>query len=332
MPAAARVTTKEAATSKTLNQNRSDVYSRVTDRIVADLERGVRTWQKPWDASHPAGSITRPLRATGQPYRGINVLLLWSEALASGYNAPLWMTYRQASELGAQVRKGEHGALVVFADQFTKTDTDDKGEEVERQIPFMKGYTVFNVEQIDGLPAHYYAKTEPGSPVIRIEHADAFFAATGATIQHGGNRAFYAPARDFVQMPPRESFRDAQSYCGTLAHELTHWTAHPSRLTRELGQLFGDNAYAAEELIAEMGSAFLCTDLGITPDVREDHAQYLGHWLAVLKNDNRAIFTAAAQAQRAADFLHGLQPAPEPEPLPPGALARPSAMTSALSI
>lgn len=284
---------------------RQDVYSRVTAKIIASLEAGVRPWQKPWNAAHAAGNIIRPLRANGQPYRGINVLLLWGEALEKGYTAPIWMTYKQALTLGAQVRKGEHGSLVVYADKFTKTETDDQGHESERAIPFMKGYTVFNVEQVEGLPAHFYATAEPPHPVDRIPAVEAFVAATGATIQHGGNRAFYAPSRDLIQMPPRESFRDAQSYAATLVHELTHWTAHPSRLARELGKRFGDHAYAAEELIAEMGSAFLCADLGISPEVRDDHASYLAHWLAVLQKDSHAIFTAASQAQRAADFLHG---------------------------
>ncbi len=283
---------------------RQDVYSRVTAKIIASLETGVRPWQKPWNAAHAAGNIVRPLRANGQPYRGINVLLLWGEALEKGYNAPIWMTYKQAATMGAQVRKGEHGSLVVYADKFTKTETDAQGHEAEREIPFMKGYTVFNVEQVEGLPAHYTAKAEAPHPVDRIPAVEAFTAATGATIQHGGNRAFYAPSRDLVQMPPRESFRDAESYAATLVHELTHWTAHPSRLARELGKRFGDQAYAAEELIAEMGSAFLCADLGISPEVRDDHASYLAHWLDVLKKDSHAIFTAASQAQRAADYLH----------------------------
>lgn len=288
----------------TTTQPRIDVYARVTAKIIADLEQGVRTWQRPWSADNAAGNIIRPLRANGLPYRGVNELLLWSEALDKGFNAPMWMTYKQATTLGAQVRKGEHGSLVVYADRITKTETDDHGKDVEREIPFMKGYTVFNVEQIDGLPAHYTVKDEPAQPVARIDQAEAFFTATGATIRHGGNKAFYAPSLDFVQMPPRESFRDAESYCATLVHELTHWTSHPSRLARELGKRFGDQAYAAEELIAEMGAAFLCADLGITPEVRDDHAAYLAHWLKVLKANNRAIFTAASQAQRAADFLH----------------------------
>jgi antirestriction protein ArdC len=283
-----------------------DVYSRVTSKIIADLEQGVRPWHKPWSASNASGNIIRPLRANGQPYRGVNVLLLWGEADARGYRSPIWITYRQAATLGAQVRKGEHGSLVVYADKITKTETDSEGRETERAISFMKGYTVFNVQQVDGLPAHYYTKAAAPSPVERIPQAEAFFAATGAKVRHGGNRAFYAPHADFIQLPPRQSFRDAESYAATLGHEIIHHTAHPSRLARELGKRFGDDAYAAEELIAEMGSAFLCADLGITPETRDDHASYLDHWLKVLKADSRAIFTAASQAQRAADYLHDI--------------------------
>jgi len=293
---------------KTSTQSRTDVYSRVTSKIIADLEKGVRPWQRPWNVENVAGRISRPLRHNGTPYRGVNVLLLWCEAQEKGYSASVWMTFKQAQQLGATVRKGEHGSLVVFADRFTKTETDPQGQESAREIPFMKGFTVFNVEQIDGLPASYTVKAqEPSEPVARIEKAERFFAATGATIRHGGSQAFYAPARDLVQMPPRESFEDAESYCATLAHELTHWTSHPARLSRELGKRFGDRAYAAEELIAEMGSAFLCADLGITPEVREDHTAYLACWLDVMKADSRAIFTAASQAQHAADYLHTLQ-------------------------
>ncbi len=291
-----------------LGAPRGDVYARVTAKIVADLQAGVRPWLRPWNADHAAGPASRPLRANGTPYRGINVLLLWTEAQAKNYTAPLWMTYRQAQELGAQVRKGETGALVVFADRYTKAETDDKGQEAEREIHFLKGYTVFNVEQIDGLPAHYYAQAvAPVTALPRLDAAEAFFAGTGAVVRYGGNRAFYSPSQDLVQMPPRDSFRDPESYAATLAHELTHWTSHPSRLARALGQRFGDDAYAAEELIAEIGAAFLCADLGVTPEPRPDHAGYLDHWLKVLKADSRAIFTAASQAQRAADYLHSLQ-------------------------
>jgi len=292
---------------KTMN-NRADVYSRVTDRIITDLENGIRTWLKPWNAEHAATRISLPRRHNGTPYRGVNILLLWGEAMEKGYASSIWMTYKQAAELKAQVRKGEHGSLVVYADKFTKTETNEQGEDETKDIPFMKGYTVFNVEQIEGLPAHYYTKPEAkGEPLALIEDAERFFTATGATFRHGGNRAYYAPSFDVIQLPPADSFKDAESYAATKAHELTHWTAHPKRLDRVLGKRFGDHAYAAEELIAELGAAFLCADLGITPEPREDHAAYLGHWLKVLKEDKRAIFTAAAQAQRALDYLHGLQ-------------------------
>ena len=299
---------------------KQDVYSRITDKIVAALEEGVRPWHRPWNAEHAAGRITRPLRFNGQPYSGINVIMLWSEAMDAGYSAPIWMTFRQAKELGAHVRKGQHGTGVVYASTFKKTEADaDTGEEVEHDVPFLKGYTVFNVEQIEGLPAHYYATAaEPKlEPAQRNARAEAFFANTGVTIGHGGNRAFYSVAEDRIQMPPFEFFEDPESYYATLAHESTHATRHPSRLDRDFGRKrFGDEGYAMEELVAELGAAFLSADLDLTPEVREDHAAYIDSWLTVLKKDKRAIFTAAAHAQRVADFLHGLQPNPEPEQRP----------------
>ncbi len=291
---------------------RIDLYTRVTNAIIADLEQGVRPWLKPWNAEHAAGCITRPLRAGGQPYKGINVLMLWTSAMTQNFAAAIWMTFQQAKELKANVRKGCKGSLVVYADRITRTETAQDGQEHERDIYFMKGYTVFNVEQIDGLPPHFYATAAAPqlAPQQRIEAADLFFANTRADIRHGGNQAYYAAEADYVQMPPFVSFHDAESYCSTLAHEMTHWTKHPARLDRDFGRKrFGDEGYAREELVAEIGSAFLCCDLGITPEPRDDHAAYLGHWLQVLKDDKRAIFQAAAHAQRAVDFLHGLQPA-----------------------
>jgi antirestriction protein ArdC len=256
----------------------------------------VRPWLKPWNADNATGRITRPLRANGQPYKGINVLMLWGEALAQGFASPFWMTYKQAQELGGQVRKGEHGSLVVYADRIHKTETGDNGDEIEREIPFMKGYTVFCVEQIDGLPEHFHARPSPPLPAPdRIEAAERFAANSRADIRHGGGRAFYAIDADRVQLPPFESFTDPESYYATLLHELTHWTRHASRLNREFGRKrWGDAGYAAEELVAELGAAFLCADLAITPEPRADHASYIASWLEVLKNDKRAIFTAAS--------------------------------------
>ena len=289
---------------------KADIYTRITNRIIADLEQGTRPWHRPWNAEHAAGKITRPLRHNGIPYKGINVVMLWSASVIKGHACPLWLTFKQALELGGNVRKGERGELVVYADRITRTETDAKGDETEREIPFMKGYTVFNAEQCEGLPAQYYARPEaPALPLpARIEAADAFFAATRADIRHGGTRAYYAQGSDHVQMPPFETFEDAESHAATLAHELTHWTKHPARLDRDMGRVkWGDEGYAKEELVAELGAAFLCADLGITPDVRPDHAAYIGSWLEALKGDKRFIFTAAAHAQRAADYLHGLQ-------------------------
>ncbi|BBK29679.1 antirestriction protein ArdC [Stella humosa] len=291
---------------------KTDIYTRLTDQIVADLEKGVRPWMKPWSGGNTEGRIFRPLRHNGEPYRGINVLMLWGAAIEKGYAAPYWMTFRQAKEMGAHVKKGEQGSLVVYAGAITRTEADPAtGAEEEREIPFLKGYTVFNVQQIEGLPERYGVPAEPvppASPLSRIAQAESFFAATGADIRHGGHRAFYAPGPDLVQMPPFEAFRDAESYYATLAHEVTHWTSHKSRLDRSFGRKrFGDEGYAMEELVAELGAAFLSADLALTPEVRDDHAAYIGSWLKVLKGDRRAIFTAASHAQRAADFLHGTQ-------------------------
>jgi len=285
---------------------KQDVYSRVTDKIIAALEQGTRPWMRPWDA--PALNLGMPTRSTGEAYRGVNVLLLWAEAAEKGYIRNQWMTFKQAEALGAHVRKGEKGSMVVYADRATALETNDKGEETERSFGFMKAYTVFNVEQIEGLPERFFPAL-PGTPRTHEAHAEAeaFFAETGAVFRHGGSRAFYAPGPDLIQLPPLEAFHDPESYAATKAHELMHWTGHKDRMDRAFGKRFGDDAYAFEELVAEMGSAFLCAALGITPEVREDHAAYLGHWLSVLKDDKKAIFAAASHAQRAADYLHGLQ-------------------------
>jgi antirestriction protein ArdC len=288
---------------------RQDVYTRVTDKIIAELEQGARPWMKPWSGNNAGERIMLPVRHCGTPYRGINILLLWGEAVAKGYASNKWMTFQQARQLGAHVRKGEHGSLVVYANKITKTEENDDGEEVERQIPYMKGYTVFNVEQIDELPEHYYARPAPKDDKMQlIESAERFFAATGALIQHGGNRAYYAPGPDVIRLPHPAAFKDAESYAATKAHELIHYSGHASRLNREFGKRFGDDAYAREELVAELGAAFLCVALDITPELREDHASYLNHWLTILKADRRAIFSAAAHAQRAVDYLNSLQP------------------------
>ncbi|MBZ0149393.1 MAG: ssDNA-binding domain-containing protein [Pseudorhodoplanes sp.] len=292
---------------------RIDIYERVTNAIIEELEKGVRPWMKPWNSEHAAGRITRPLRSNMVPYQGINVLMLWSESVARGYASPIWMTFKQALEFGGHVRNGEKGTPVVFASKLTRTETAESGEALERDISFLKCYAVFNTEQIDGLPGQFNQPVpERSDPVQRIAHADAYMTACGADIAHGGTMAAYNITTDRVRMPPFEAFRDAESYYATLAHELTHWTRHKSRLDRDFGRArFGDEGYAMEELVAELGSAFVCADLDLTPALHAENAAYIDNWLSVLKGDKRAIFTAASHAQRAADFLHGLQPTAE---------------------
>lgn len=295
-----------------------DIYQSITDKIIKKLEEGVKPWFKPWNAENAAGKISRPLRHDFTPYNGINVLNLWMTAEEKGYSAPVWMTFKQDKDLGGMVKKGEKASLSVFAKTFTKTEEDENtGEEVEKNIPFMKGYSVFNVEQIDGLPAKYYelAKEPEITPEQRIEEIEQFFLNTGAEINEGGNKAYYAIGADKIQIPPFVAFEDAESFYSTLAHETTHWTRHPSRLDRDLGRKkWGDEGYAMEELVAELGSAYIGADLGLAPDVREENAAYIQSWLKVLKEDKRAIFTAAAHAQRAAELLHDYQENPQPRP------------------
>ncbi|NVD42908.1 DUF1738 domain-containing protein [Ensifer sp. HO-A22] len=286
----------------------SDVYERITNRIVEQLEAGTRPWMQPWGGG---GTPVRPLRHNGVAYRGINTVLLWMTAAEQGYSSSYWMTYRQAAELGAQVRKGETSTLVVYANAIERKETDDAGEEIERRIPFMKGYSVFNADQIDGLPERYHATPSalPESGKERNDVADRFFANLGADIRHGGSKAYYHPVGDFIQMPRFEAFVSAESHATTLGHEAIHWTMSPTRLDRNLGRAKrGDEGYAKEELVAELGSVFLAADLGLAIEPRDDHAAYIASWLTKLKNDRRLVFQMAAHAERAVTFLHGLQP------------------------
>lgn len=294
---------------KRRDTNPNDIYTRITDRIIADLENGVKSWTKPWSAGNTEGRIVLPKRHNGEAYQGINILSLWASSMDQGFSSATWMTFKQAKDLGGHVIKGEKGSLVVYANTLNRTEENEKGEEIEFQIPYMKGYTVFNVEQIEGLPDDYYEKpVAPENTVERIDHAEKFFAATGANIHHGGDRAYYAVGPDHVKVPYIEAFRDAESYYATLAHEITHWTRHESRLDRDFGRkTWGDEGYAQEELVAELGAAFLCADLGLTLEDREDHSAYIASWLKVLQDDKRAIFRAAAHAQRAVNYLHNIQ-------------------------
>lgn len=289
----------------------ADLYNKVTDRIVQQLEQGTRPWVKPWSAGKEGRNVLLPLRATGEPYRGINILLLWDAAIEKGYTANTWMTFKQAETFKAHVKKGEKGTNIVYADRATRAATNEAGEEVENHYSFLRSFVVFNVEQIEGLPDRFLEPPAPrdeSQTLEFIEEAETFFAKTGAEIHHGGNRAFYSPGRDIIQIPHLQAFNDAESYTATKCHELIHWTGHRNRLDRGLNSSrFGDEAYAFEELVAELGAAFLCCELGIYPEPREDHAAYLASWLKVLKGDKKAIFAAAGLAMKSLDHLTGLQ-------------------------
>lgn len=288
----------------------ADLYQQITNRVIAALEHQQKPWTRTWHSSQPQ----LPLRHCGTPYRGINTVLLFMAAMAKGYRTPFWMTYRQAQALGGQVRRGETATTVTYSASFETLDDNGQGVAEPKRIWFLKEYQVFNAEQTDGLPARFYAAPLMRPHHARIAQAEAFFAHLRADIWHGGDVPFYAPRLDFIQMPPFESFIDAEAYYATLAHEAVHWTGHPSRLNRGLAtKRFAEHELAAEELIAEMGAAFLCAALGVDSDLRHDHVSYLAHWLRLLQADKRAVFTAAALAQKAVDFLHSLQPDAAPQ-------------------
>lgn len=280
-------------------------YQQVTDRIIAMLENGVRPWAQPWGAGGTSG---RPLRYDGTPYRGANVLNLWAAGMTRSFESRTWMTYKKAQELGAQVRKGSKSEFAFYVGAVTRTE-ERNGEETERTIPFLKAYCVFNVDEIDGLPVQYRV-TPPVARLdetARIASVDRWIAQTGAKIIEGGGRAFYHRLADQIHMPAFSGFDSASAYYGTACHELVHWTGDSKRLDRSKGKVFADETYAFEELIAELGAAYLSADLGISSEPREDHASYIASWLKALRDDNRNVFRAASYAEKAAGFLHDLQ-------------------------
>ena len=276
----------------------ASLYESVTLSIIADLETGVPIWVQPWKTKRRTGLGFLPANlATGRTYSGINIPVLWHAAKCAGYADHAWMTFQQALALDAHVRKGEKGTHIVFTKKLSLKGDDDDADG--RKISMLRGYTVFNVSQIDGLPPKL-ATPEEVAPAID-DDVDRFVAATKADIRHGGSRACFVPSLDIIQLPPRSAFVNIERYYATKLHELGHWSGHESRLNRDLKNRFGTKAYAAEELIAEMTSAFLCAHLGINGELR--HASYIDSWIALLKEDNRAIFTAASKASQAADFL-----------------------------
>lgn len=280
------------------------VYERVTAAIINAIESGAGTYRMPWVVRQDRGFSPVSV-GTAKPYRGVNTLVLWAQAQTKGYTSSLWGTYRQWQELGAQVRKGERGSPVVYWGTVDgKSESEDEATDARVRL-FAKGYVVFNADQVDNLkmPKRFETKLSHNQ---RIDRAESFFAPL-AEVRNGGNRAYYRPdTPEAIYMPGFDQFPEAQQYYSVLSHETTHWTSHESRCNRELGKRFGDQAYAIEELVAELGSAYLMAHLELETTPRVDHAQYIDSWLRVLKADSRAVFSAASQAQRAADYLTAL--------------------------
>lgn len=282
-----------------------DHYQDVTDRIIENLEKGVRPWNKPWDEGKALPTWPRNA-TTGHKYRGINILLLMSHPL-SFESDPRWCSYNQAKEQGWQVRKGEKGTRIYYYKtlevfDFSKADSDDGAEEpATRTIPLLRAYTVFHASQIDGIPP-YELPDKDEKEFTPIEEAEALLRNSGAEIHHGGPKAFYSPSTDHIQLPPKEAFLKPTGYYETALHELAHWTGgKENRVPRNLKGRFGSESYAREELRAEIGSAFICAEIGIPHDI-EDNASYIASWLQVLKKDKHEIFRAASDAQKIADF------------------------------
>ena len=276
--------------------------TRITQEIIARLESGTKPWIKPWRGV----PVSRPLRACGVPYRGMNVFWLWMVADMCGYASPFWMTYNQAKELGAQVRKGEKSTIAIFYKSYTKeVEAPETGEKTDESRRVLKAYPVFNADQVEGLPERFHpaATLEVVEPEGRQVELDSFFARIPAVLRHQGDEAYYEPVADRVTMPPAHLFSGFDHYYATLAHELSHWTGHASRLDRNLKNRFGSAAYAAEELIAELSSAMLGAELGLSVTHLDSHASYIEHWLKLLKQDDRAILTAAAKAEEASRLL-----------------------------
>ena len=295
---------------------RTNIYDEVTAKIVRELEAGRFPWAQPWAARGEPATIAAGLpknAQTGRAYSGINILLLWGAAIDNGFSDQTWLTFKQAKALGGSVMKGERGAMVVYADKFIPRDEQERaakdGDEASF-VPFLKRYTVFNAAQCEGLAEELTAGAKPLPKCDAIPRAENLIKATGADFRIGGDRAFYVPSQDFIRVPPQPAFFEQINYYRTCFHELGHWTGHASRLNREFKGRYGSHAYAREELVAEMASAFICASLSITPTVR--HADYLGAWLEVLKEDNRAIFNAASLASKAAEFILAFEnPAPD---------------------
>jgi antirestriction protein ArdC len=273
----------------------STVYQEVTDSIIAQLEQGATPWLKPWKTDSTADKNF----LSQKPYQGVNRLILGLSSMVHGFDCPVWASFKQWQSIGANVRKGEKGTKIVF---YSPVKKENKATGDIESYNLLKAYYVFNASQVDGVTIQ--APTTPEKPFNAIEAAELRIKLTGAVITHGGDSAFYAPSVDKINVPHKSSFLTESNYYATVFHELVHWTGAEHREKRAFGKRFGDNAYAFEELVAEMGAAFLCQDYRIAGELR--HAGYIQSWLKVLKEDSRAIFKAAALAQKAVDHINGL--------------------------
>jgi len=285
--------------------DRTSFYDDITNKIIAELEAGRFPWVQPWGTPSAKAQLALPKNAsTSRPYSGINVLILWGKVIEKGYSGQSWLTYRQTAALGGHVREGERGTTVVYADRFIPDDAKRRAAQnggEARAIPFLKRFTVFNTDQCNNLPDDIATAAPPPPPGTIEPRVEALIKATGIDFRIGGNRAYYNPSQDYVQVPPPAAFFEPINWHRTALHECGHAVGHPSRLNRDLTGSFGSRKYAFEELVAEMAAAFCCASLGITPTVR--HADYIASWLDALREDNRAIVRAASLASKAADYL-----------------------------
>jgi antirestriction protein ArdC len=297
-------------------RDRTSLYQEITDKIITELEAGRVPWVQPWGTAAAKAPLEMPKNAaTQRRYSGINVLILWGAVVEHDFAGQSWLTFRQALSLGGNVRKGECGTTVVYSDRFTPDEERRRAErdgDEPNAIPFLKRFSVFNTDQCEHLPGELTTAPAPVPEGLILPHAEALIAAAGADFRVGGERAFYSPIHDFIQVPRPDAYFEPINWHRTALHELGHWSGHPSRLGRDLSGHFGSAMYAKEELVAEMTSAFVCASLGIVPTVR--HADYIGSWLEVLREDDRAIVRAASAASKAADYLLAFRP--EPEELP----------------
>lgn len=290
---------------------RTSLYDDITSNIIAELEEGRVPWVQPWGTAAAKAPLAMPKNAaTGRSYSGINVLILWGAVIQHGFPGQSWLTFRQALSLGGNVRKGEHGTTVVYADRFIPDDEKKRARETGEDahaIPFLKRFTVFNAAQCEGLPEDVVTAAPPPPPGLIEPKVEALIQATGIDFRIGGNRAYYVPAHDYVQVPPPNAYFEPINWHRTALHELGHASGAAHRLNRNLSGSFGSKLYSVEEITAELISAFCCASLGIVPTVR--HADYIGSWLECLREDSRAIIRAASQASKGADWLLAHLPA-----------------------